>query len=1147
MRVGSVVLGLACVLLVISANGMANSNCPITEDFSQGTGIWTEYDPNGKIELDYTTDQRLEFNNWIRYDPGYVATSYVISDFVFEFEIRITASGGNAKVIGPGFSDTLGTIDQITNGIHVLYYAGFPTTSLRLSINTRVNGATEWGAGGNPPQPNRINIGKNVTYYVRLEKSGSTLTLSVFSDQGRTTHIAGSPKTVTTSLSVTTFNYFYAVNGYTTSPVGNWEWTTGWIDNLKVCGGVVGNGPPVADAGPDQSVDAGDMVQLDGSGSFDPDGDPLTYTWSFLSKPCDSIAILPNPNSTNPTFLADKEGTYKLQLEVNDGRGGTDTDVAEVNAGGLVAYWKFDEGSGNTAYDCSGNGNDGSLHGATWVDGKVNKALSFDGSNDYVEVPNNDILNVSNLTIIAWIFPRHYAPGINHAGIVGKGGYDLRSGYETLLCHTTCRDSPPPPFEFGTNWDMLYSSSGIALGVWTHVAATHDGSVARIYINGSPDAESALAPIIPNSYNLYIGVRTPGDAFRAYFDGIIDEIRIYNRALPLSEVNPFFNLTVAKTGTGAGLVTSAPAGINCGGTCMASYVPDTQVTLAATPDADSIFADWSGCDSTTGNQCTVTMTSNRTVTATFNLNERTLTVNKAGTGTGTVTSDLPGINCGSDCDEAYAYDTSVTLRADPDVASVFVAWSGDCSGSEPTTTITLDENKTCTATFNCRPVVCDYDCEQTLHKPSSRNALILAPYSDTGFEGYSIALQDKLSENGWIPHYIGNDEEDVIKHLVDWLEENDYGLVHITTHGSFTVIPIATYQSKSARDIAFKKLADKYNNACTPGAVQASAGTLEGRYYIGISSEFIYHYWDGLENRPLVYLEGCYFGSEDAAEIREAFLCKGAGAFVGFDDLIRVCYEPPPACSGFRTARDVSEEFYNHVFGGYTVQQAADRRNTPPGHHGDCWLPIPCEKVYLQSYGNPENLILEDYTIAALDDLAASFNLPHGIESSLLSKLEATLTSLEKGNAKAAINKLNAFINEVEAQRGKKITEREADQLIDGANWIIESIDGAPVTPTQAWTSIAIEVFPNPVRDVNTATFRVMGEAADLVEVIKVQIFDLGGRLVYESEKTGISLDWHTTNRAGEYLANGIYLYKIYALIEGRWVESEIKKLAILR
>ena len=88
---------------------------------------------------------------------------------------------------------------------------------------------------------------------------------------------------------------------------------------------------------------------------------------------------------------------------------------------------------------------------------------------------------------------------------------------------------------------------------------------------------------------------------------------------------------------------------------------------------------------------------------------------------------------------------------------------------------------------------------------------------------------------------------------------------------------------------------------------------------------------------------------------------------------------------------------------------------------------------------------------------------------------------------------------------------------------------------------------PNPVTEVNTATFTISGSMSALVKAIKVQIFDLSGRLVYEQEESGASLDWHTENDYGEHLANGVYLYKIYALIDGEWIESETKKLVILR
>ncbi len=97
------------------------------------------------------------------------------------------------------------------------------------------------------------------------------------------------------------------------------------------------NTPPVADAGTDQAVTVGATVQLDGSGSSDPDGDPLTFNWQFISRPDGSVAALSNARIARPTFVADKLGDYVLNLSVNDGRGGSDTAQVTITAveGGL--------------------------------------------------------------------------------------------------------------------------------------------------------------------------------------------------------------------------------------------------------------------------------------------------------------------------------------------------------------------------------------------------------------------------------------------------------------------------------------------------------------------------------------------------------------------------------------------------------------------------------------------------------------------------------------------------------------------------------------------------------------------------------------------------------------------------------------------
>jgi len=165
---------------------------------------------------------------------------------------------------------------------------------------------------------------------------------------------------------------------------------------------------------------------------------------------------------------------------------------------------------------------------------------------------------------------------------------------------------------------------------------------------------------------------------------------------------PTYTLTVSRAGTGSGTVTSSPGGINCGSDCTEAYNSGTSVTLTATAASGSTFAGWSGGGCSGTGNCSVTMDANKTVTATFNITvvQYTLTVQKSGTGSGTVTSSPAGINCGSDCTEAYNSGTSVTLTATAASGSTFAGWSGGgCSGTG-NCTVTMDANKTVTATFN---------------------------------------------------------------------------------------------------------------------------------------------------------------------------------------------------------------------------------------------------------------------------------------------------------------------------------------------------------------------------------------------------------------------------------------------------------------
>jgi Tol biopolymer transport system component len=167
----------------------------------------------------------------------------------------------------------------------------------------------------------------------------------------------------------------------------------------------------------------------------------------------------------------------------------------------------------------------------------------------------------------------------------------------------------------------------------------------------------------------------------------------------------FPTLTVTKTGTGTGTVASGAGGLNCGATCTRDFSPTTPVTLTATPAAGSNFAGFAGCATTpTPTTCTVTVDAAKTVTASFLLIPRLLTVTKAGDGAGTVTSAPSGISCGADCEQDFGNGTGITLTAAPADGSSFAGFTGaGCSGNETTCAITMDEAKSVTATFTANP------------------------------------------------------------------------------------------------------------------------------------------------------------------------------------------------------------------------------------------------------------------------------------------------------------------------------------------------------------------------------------------------------------------------------------------------------------
>jgi hypothetical protein len=167
-------------------------------------------------------------------------------------------------------------------------------------------------------------------------------------------------------------------------------------------------------------------------------------------------------------------------------------------------------------------------------------------------------------------------------------------------------------------------------------------------------------------------------------------------------------LTIASAGTGSGTVSSSPAGITCPATCVANFSTGSTAIVTAAPAAGSTFTGFTGgCVSTT-TTCNVSMTGNKSVTATFAA-AQTLTVTPAGTGTGSVTSAPAGISCGATCTASFANGTSVTLTATPAAGATFTGWAGDCTGTTTTCGLLMDQAYAATATFTAAPQVVTLD------------------------------------------------------------------------------------------------------------------------------------------------------------------------------------------------------------------------------------------------------------------------------------------------------------------------------------------------------------------------------------------------------------------------------------------------------
>jgi hypothetical protein len=193
--------------------------------------------------------------------------------------------------------------------------------------------------------------------------------------------------------------------------------------------------------------------------------------------------------------------------------------------GDLVGYWMLDETSGQTAFDSSGEDNNGTTNAVAWVAGHTNGAGSFNGATSYITVPDSASLDPYALTVAAWIDPVDWN---GNRRILQKGAGDNQ--YRLL--------AEAGVLKFDIAGVGTVTAALPAVNVWTHVAGTYDGAALRLYVNGVQAASTAATAPMPATGNpLIIGSKSAGGAQGDHFNGVLDEVRVYWRALSATEIS----------------------------------------------------------------------------------------------------------------------------------------------------------------------------------------------------------------------------------------------------------------------------------------------------------------------------------------------------------------------------------------------------------------------------------------------------------------------------------------------------------------------------------------------------------------------------------------------------------------------------------
>ena len=213
--------------------------------------------------------------------------------------------------------------------------------------------------------------------------------------------------------------------------------------------------------------------------------------------------------------------------EAADTTGSASPDLAR----GLVGHWTFDEGKGSIAHDVSGRDNHGTVMGAAkWNEGIIGAALELDGIDDFVSIPNESQFDITgNLTVSAWIRVESFTKRWQAILTKGDRAWRLHRAGSRNSVGFACSDLSR------NQTGDLFGHKGVADGRWHHVAGVLDGTRMSIYVDGALDVSAASSPNVSvNDYSVLIGANAQAD--ERLFCGLIDDVRVYDRALSVDEL-----------------------------------------------------------------------------------------------------------------------------------------------------------------------------------------------------------------------------------------------------------------------------------------------------------------------------------------------------------------------------------------------------------------------------------------------------------------------------------------------------------------------------------------------------------------------------------------------------------------------------------